>query len=152
MARFGILSKVLTDKGSQFASKFFAALCKELNVKMVATVEYQPQADRLVESFISTLISRLRHCVAEYQQDRDTFAFLLTLASYIDVYRTIRLPSFSLETTRLSVGPIGIACTMPPDVGEVDSPLAYIVSPVHRAALLEKLVDTSVKKSQECTR
>lgn len=58
---------VQLETGPQFRFKFFTALCKELAVVTVATAEYHLQANGNVDRINVTMISRLRHYVAEHQ-------------------------------------------------------------------------------------
>ncbi|CAN8075930.1 unnamed protein product [Agarophyton chilense] len=58
---------LLTDNGSNLASKFFEAVCKVLNIKHYLTTAYHPQTNGQVEGFNHTLVSGLRHYTEEHQ-------------------------------------------------------------------------------------
>lgn len=76
VASFRISSTVLTNDGSRFTSRLFAALCEELRLKTIATTMYHPQVDRQVERFNPTMISRLGHYVAKIQRTGTCSCFL----------------------------------------------------------------------------
>lgn len=69
VASFGITSKCLTDNGPQFTTSFFHAIREELRVRPSTTTEYHSQANGQVGRFNATIVPRLRHYVAEHQQD-----------------------------------------------------------------------------------
>lgn len=66
----GIPSIVLTDTGPQLSSKCFIALCKALIAKAVTATEYLLPANRQVDRFNTTKISRITYYVADHQTDR----------------------------------------------------------------------------------
>ena len=43
--RFGVPSKITSDRGAQFRSGLWAALCQLLNISHVQTTAYHPQAN-----------------------------------------------------------------------------------------------------------
>ena len=45
----GVLQKVLSDRGPQFASKFIEDLIKALETKRALSTAYYPQTDRQIE-------------------------------------------------------------------------------------------------------
>lgn len=91
---------------------------------------------------------KLRHYVAEHEKDTDTFVLCLTYPPHLKVHRTTNIPLFSVEITRLPPEPTAILRPMPPNVSEIDSPDAYRLPVLHRAAALRKTADTISKKSQ----
>lgn len=127
LANLGILYTELMDNRSQFTSKCFATLCKELGFKTVTTTVYRPQVYGQVERFNAETISRLRHYVGENPQEWDTFGFPLMYAYNVQVHRTTKLPPSNLEITQLPPGHAAIARPMPPDVSETShlSPLDF---------------------------
>lgn len=77
---YGIPKYLLTDNGPQFTSKFFAMICSLLGVKHLTTTAYHPQTKGQVEHYNKTIVTRLRHYVAEHQRDWDTLVQPLTYA------------------------------------------------------------------------
>ena len=65
------LMKLISDNGGKFTSRFILALCRILSIKSVFTTAYQPQTIGQVERFNRTLVSTLRHYLADNQRDWD---------------------------------------------------------------------------------
>lgn len=85
--------------------------------------------------------------MAEYRKDWDSFVFPWTYVYSVQVYRTTKMPPFSLAITSLPAGPTAIEHRRPPAVSEIDSSFAYTLSLIRWAALLKKAVDTNSKKA-----
>lgn len=98
-AKFKIPSTVLTGISPQVTSNFFIAVCKELGVKMVATVYYHSQASGQVDRFSVTMISRLRYYAAGHQKNWDT---ALSLQRTITAYKFTKLQSELRSACRLN--------------------------------------------------
>jgi hypothetical protein len=58
--RFGIPATITSDRGPQFASSLWSALCSLLNISHVQTTAYHPQANGAVERFHRRLKDALR--------------------------------------------------------------------------------------------
>ncbi len=58
--RFGVPSTITSDRGPQFTSQLWAALCKLLSITHVQTTAYHPQANGLVERLHRRLKDALR--------------------------------------------------------------------------------------------
>jgi hypothetical protein len=58
--RFGVPSTITSDRGPQFTSSLWSALCKLLSICHVPTTAYHPQANGLVERFHRRLKDALR--------------------------------------------------------------------------------------------
>jgi len=58
--RFGVPSTITSDRGPQFTSQLWAALCKLLSISHVQTTAYHPQANGLVERLHRRLKDALR--------------------------------------------------------------------------------------------
>ena len=58
--RFGVPAAITSDRGPQFTSSLWAALCKLLSISHVPTTAYHPQANGLVERFHRRLKDALR--------------------------------------------------------------------------------------------
>ena len=70
-SRMGVPKEILTDQGTNFASKLLAELYRLLHVKAVKTSPYHPQTDGLVERFNRTLKGMLRKTVDKEGKDWD---------------------------------------------------------------------------------
>jgi len=60
IARFGVPAAITSDRGSQFTSALWAALCRVLNIQHVQTTAYHPEGNGLVERFHRRLKDALR--------------------------------------------------------------------------------------------
>jgi transposase InsO family protein len=49
--RFGLPAAITSDRGPQFTSAVWAALCRLLNIQHISTTAYHPQSNGLVERF-----------------------------------------------------------------------------------------------------
>ena len=47
--RFGLMDKIISDRGPQFAAKSFIELLKLLKIKLALTTAYHPQSDGATE-------------------------------------------------------------------------------------------------------
>ena len=65
---YGILRKILSDKGPQFASKFMEELTKALRIKRQLLIAYHPQTDSQTERINQEIETFLQHYV-NYQQN-----------------------------------------------------------------------------------
>lgn len=60
VARFGVPSTIITDRGAQFSSSLWQTLCKSLGIRHQMTTSYHPQANGMVERFHRTMKAALR--------------------------------------------------------------------------------------------
>ena len=97
---YGVPDYLLTDRGTQFMSKFFELVCSSLGVKHVATSAYRPQTNGQAERYNRTMVSRLRHYICEHQTDWDDYVQPLTYAYNLQVHRTTKFTPFELTLSR----------------------------------------------------
>ncbi len=64
MSRFGVLAVITSDRGAQFTSSLWAALCSLLNIQHNQTTAYHLQSNGMVERFHHRLKDALRACCA----------------------------------------------------------------------------------------
>ncbi len=65
MSRFGVPAVITSDRGAQFTSSLWAALCSLLNIQHNQTTAYHPQSNGMVERFHCRLKDALRaRCAA----------------------------------------------------------------------------------------
>jgi hypothetical protein len=60
ISRFGVLATITSDRGAQFTSALWAALCSMININHSPTTAYHPQTNGLVERFHRRLKDALR--------------------------------------------------------------------------------------------
>ena len=75
----GLLNDIISDRGSQFTSKFWQSLFKILKVKIKLSFAYHPQTDGQIEH-VNQVLERYLHCTMNYHQDNRTK--LLPLAEF----------------------------------------------------------------------
>jgi transposase InsO family protein len=51
VSRFGVPAVITSDRGAQFTSSLWAALCRLLNIQHNQTTAYHPQSNGMVERF-----------------------------------------------------------------------------------------------------
>ena len=67
VSRFGVPEVITSDRGAQFTSSLWAALCSLLNIQHNQTTAYHPQSNAMVERFHCRLKDALRaRCAAAY--------------------------------------------------------------------------------------
>lgn len=76
--QYGISACLLTEKGLQFVSKFFAAVTMHLGISHLKTTTYLSPTSGQVERFNKTIVARLEHYVAEHQTVLNQYVQLLT--------------------------------------------------------------------------
>jgi transposase InsO family protein len=61
VARFGIPDLIRSDRGPQFTSRVWTALCQKLGIGHILTTAYHPQSNGMVERFHCQLKEALRY-------------------------------------------------------------------------------------------
>jgi IS30 family transposase len=75
----GLPNDIISDRGSQFISKFWQSLFKILNVKIKLSSTYHPQTYGQTER-INQVLKQYLHCTINYHQDN--WMELLSLAKF----------------------------------------------------------------------
>ncbi|CAJ0927572.1 unnamed protein product [Ranitomeya imitator] len=65
----GMPDKIVSDRGPQFASRFWRELCRLLSIELNLSSAYHPETNGLVERTNQTLVTYLRHFVSARQDD-----------------------------------------------------------------------------------
>ena len=63
---FGVLARLLSDRGSSFTSSIIEELCKILGVQQLQTMPYHPQTNRLVERSYQVIM----HMIGKLREDK----------------------------------------------------------------------------------
>jgi RNase H-like domain found in reverse transcriptase/Integrase zinc binding domain len=66
---YGMPTKIVSDRGPQWNSKFFRALCDRADIRLSLSTAYHPQTNGLVERTNEVVETALRHYVAPDQTD-----------------------------------------------------------------------------------
>jgi transposase InsO family protein len=62
----GVLKKIISDRGSQFTSRFWEQLHNSLDTKLRFSTAYHPQIDGQIETTNQVLEDMLRACAIQY--------------------------------------------------------------------------------------
>jgi hypothetical protein len=64
----GVLKKIMSDRGSQFTSKFWEKLYESMDTKLNFSSAYHPRTDRQTERANQILEDMLRACALKYEK------------------------------------------------------------------------------------
>ena len=65
----GLPQTIISDRGTQFASRFWKALCQRLGIEVRLSTGFHPQTDGQTERFNATMEEYLRHYINHHQDD-----------------------------------------------------------------------------------
>ena len=77
----GLPQSIISDQGTQFASRFWRALCDRLGIKIKLSMSFHPQTDGQTERFNAVMEEYLRHYVNYHQDDWVTWLPLCEFAA-----------------------------------------------------------------------
>jgi hypothetical protein len=77
MCLHGVPKKIVSDRGSQFTSKFWEKLHESMDTKLNLSSAYHPQTDGQTERTNQILEDMLRACVLKYEKSWDTIHRIL---------------------------------------------------------------------------
>jgi transposase InsO family protein len=97
---YGAPRYVLTDNGTQFTTKFFVAVCRELGIGKVFTTAYHHQTNVQVARFNRTIVNSLRGYVSQYQNNWDEFPSAITFGYNCRIHSSLGLAPFELVLSR----------------------------------------------------
>ena len=101
--RHGPPHRSLTDRGTNFTSKFMTQLCNDLNINKVFTSSYHPQWDGFVERINGVIMQIIAMYVASDHKDWDTYIPSTTYAHNTSISETIGDSPFFLTYGRKPV-------------------------------------------------
>jgi len=93
---FGPPSEILTDRGTHFANKLIADLCRVVNVRHKFSTPYHPQTNGLVENMNGTLINILRKLSLNYPTRWDEWIPTALYAYRTKVHTTLKYTPYEL--------------------------------------------------------
>lgn len=100
MFSYGLPRTLLSDNGPQFVAKLFQEVCRILGTRNNYASTYHPQTNGHVERMNKTIVSMLRHFVADNQGEWDIYAPLVAHAYNTQVHRSTGATPFELVVTR----------------------------------------------------
>jgi transposase InsO family protein len=149
VSRFGAPEVITTDRGPQFTSELWAAMCGSLHVKHITTSAYHPQSNGLVERFHRQLKEALkaRQCGANWWEHvhwvllglRAAPKELAGISSAEAVYGVaLTLPGQAARMQETGRPPAAIPATVRPPMdvetpGAVESGLVFVKRPAKTA-------------------
>jgi hypothetical protein len=74
MCLHGVPKKIVSDRGSQFTSKFWEKLHESMDTKLNCSSAYHPQTDGQTERTNQILEDILRACAVKYEKGWDKFS------------------------------------------------------------------------------
>jgi hypothetical protein len=69
IGHYGVPDQLTSDRGAQFTSEVWAALCRRLGISHIMTTAYHPKSNGMVERFHRQLKEALRACLAATAAD-----------------------------------------------------------------------------------
>ncbi|KAI3757891.1 hypothetical protein L6452_05435 [Arctium lappa] len=94
VSRHGVPLSILSDRDSQFTSKFWDGLQRELGTKVKLSMAYHPQTNGQSERTIQTLEDMLRSCVIDFGGTWDSYLPLVEFAYNNSYHSSIRMAPF----------------------------------------------------------
>ena len=98
--KYGPPATLLSDNGSQFASKLFQTVCQRFGIDNRFTSAYHPQTNGQVERYNRTVLAMLRNYVNDHRDDWDRYISGVTYAYNNTVHRTTKTTPFELVLSR----------------------------------------------------
>ena len=80
IVRFGCPVSLHSDQGSNFMSKLFCSLCRELGIQWTSTTSYHPQGNAMIERTNRTIEECLSKYIGQYQHEWTNFLPLAIMA------------------------------------------------------------------------
>ncbi len=97
---FGPPRTILTDKGTNFTSKFMLEFHRQMGIQPHITTAYHPQTNGQTERFNRTIMAALRKFCADHHKDWDLFTDALTFGYNTHVHTATNMAPFELVLSR----------------------------------------------------
>jgi hypothetical protein len=92
----GVPKKIVSDRGTQFTSRFWERLHEALDTQLRFSSAYQPQTDGQIERVNQILVDMLRACALQYGRSRDK-SLLYAKFSYNNSYQeSLKMAPFEM--------------------------------------------------------
>jgi len=92
ICKFGLPSRILSDRGTPFHNKLVSELCQLFGVRQLLTAAYRPQSNGLVERFNGTLKTTILALETEFNTQ-----WIHVLQPAVFAYNTSILPSLGIS-------------------------------------------------------
>lgn len=140
----GFVSKILSDRGTNFLSEVMQDLYDQLSIEKINTTHYQPQTDGLVESFNKTMGDMLSHYTSSDQKDWDRHLPLIQIAYNSSKSSATGYSPFYLVHGREPRIPLDITFEIPHSLSHYN--LHTVIDHLAKARMIAK---ESIKRSQK---
>ena len=104
----GVPLSIISDRGTQFTSKFWRTLHVELSTRLDLSTAFHPQTDGQSERTIQVLEDMLRVCVIEFGGHWDNFLPLAEFSYTNSYHSSIDMAPFEALYRRRCRSPIGV--------------------------------------------
>ena len=102
---YGLPAKIVSDRGTQWNSEFFTALCVTVGIKLALSTSYHPQTNGLVERTNGTVEAALRHYTSANQDDWADYLPLVEFALNNAYHNTLQCTPFQMNRVTLPLDP-----------------------------------------------
>ena len=147
--RYGFPVELLSDKGSNFESRFFQEMCRVMGVTKLRTSSYKPSCNGLIERFHRCLHAMLTKVMSENQKDWDEHLPFVLSAYRASVHSTTNFTPNCLLFGRENRAPMDLVFGAPTDERVVDSEHEYVHRMQERIAASYSLVRENMKSAAE---
>ena len=103
---YGFPTAVVSDRGSQWNSKFWNALCSICDIKQRMSTAFRPQTDGLVERTNRVVEEAIRHFVSPLHDDWDQFLPFLEFALNSARHQSTGCSAFELNRVSRPLAPL----------------------------------------------
>ena len=125
ISRFGVMESLHSDRGTNFESRVFAAMCERLGIHKTHTTPLHPQSDGLVERFHRNLGDQLAIVTSKHQRDWDKHLPLVLMACRSAVQESTECTPALLLLGRELRTPAELVFGRPPDAPAVPAGPEY---------------------------
>ena len=119
---YGMPQNIVSDRGSQWNSEFFKALCNQAGVLLKLSTAYHPKTNGLVERTNEVVETALRHYVSANQDDWDDYLPLVEFALNSAYHKTLDSTPFKMNRISVPRNPFEVLLksnTGPDDEGDI---------------------------------
>ncbi len=147
---YGLPTIIRSDCGTNFTSKVFAQVTKELNIEHRTSSPYHPETQGALERYHQTLKTMLRSFVLEHHKDWDQGIPFLLFATRDSVQESLGFTPFELVFGHRVRGPLQLIkekCL--DDTDDVTDLLTYVIKMKDRLTSACKTAQDNLTASQE---
>ena len=94
MSLYGVSISIISDRGTQFTSRFWQKLQEALGTQLDFSTTFYPQTDGQIERTIQTLEDMLRMCVLDFKGSWDQYLPLVKFAYNNNYHSSIGMPPY----------------------------------------------------------